>query len=361
MSESNKGSLADLLVKLDKVVGVSGDESLVAEAIRAEMSGYYHEHYEDALGNNVFIRKGKRDDLKLMLSAHMDELGFLVNYIEESGMVRFVPVGYHDDRMIIDQDLVIHTGDGPIYGITGAKPAHILTEEERKKVIPLSDIFIDVGTSERKETEKLGVKIGDFVSFNRTGYFMNGGKVFSGKSVDDRSGCAVMVEVMKRLKDEDIIPTIYAVASVQEEIGIRGAGVAAYTIKPDVALALDVTLSGGTPGVEIKDVSIQLGKGAAIKFYDWAPHNGNIGNAVPKKLTGKLVELAEANGIQYQREVLMNAGTDGWSISLSGNGVLTGVISIPSRYIHSAIGTVHMDDMENAVRLIISYIKQYGL
>ena len=355
---SEQKSLADLLVKLDNIVGVAGDEGLVAEAIREEMAGCYDSHYEDALGNNVFVKKGARDDFKVMLCAHMDELGFLVNYIEDSGLVRFVPVGFHDDRLVIDQDLTIHTSKGPVYGVTGGKPAHILTPEEQQKTVPIAQLFIDVGTSSRQETEELGVRVGDFITFNRTGFFLNGGKVYTGKAVDDRSGCTVMVEVMRRLKGERVAPTVYAVASVQEELGIRGAGPAAFGIKPDVALALDVTLSGGTPGVELKDVAIQLGKGAAIKFYDWAPKFAMIGNAVPKKLTKRLVEVAEEHKIPYQREVLMDAGTDGWSISISGSGVMTGVISIPSRYIHSAVGTVHLDDLESAVNLIVHYIKE---
>jgi putative aminopeptidase FrvX len=201
------------------------------------------------------------------------------------------------------------------------------------------------------------VQIGDYITFNRVGQFLNNGKVFTGKSVDDRSGVAVLLEVMKALKNKQIEASVYGVFSVQEEVGIRGAGPAAFGIKPDIALAIDVTLAGGIPGIEQKRMPIELGKGPAIKFFDWAPHSGMIGNSVPRRLTQKLVEAAKTGGIPYQREVLLHGATDDWSISLSGEGVATGCISLPSRYIHSATGCVHLDDLENAVKLIVQYLE----
>jgi putative aminopeptidase FrvX len=349
-------SLGDLLIKFDNAIGVAGNEGEVAAAIREEMKGCYDEHYEDALGNNVFIKKGTSDK-KLMICAHMDELGFIVGYIEENGKIRFFPIGFHDDKMVADQDLVILTEKGPVYGVTGSRPAHILTEEEKAKPTLMKDMFIDVGTNTQAETEALGVEIGNYIAFRRTGEFLNGTKVYSGKSVDDRAACAIMVEAMKRLKNEKVGPTVYAVGSVMEEIGLRGAGKAAEGIKPDVALALDVTLSGGTPGVELKDCSVQQGAGAAIKIWDWAPGTAMAGISVPPWLVKKLTEVAKKNKIPFQREVLFDGATDAWSISLSGTGVATGCISIPSRYIHSAVGTVHLDDMEGCVQLLIAFIK----
>ena len=350
-------NLSELLAVFDNALGVTGYEEEVAAALKEEMEGYYDEWSEDALGNQTFFRKGK-NDTKMLLCAHMDELGFMVSFVEDTGMVRFVPLGLHDDRMVIDQDLTIHTEKGDVQGITGGKPAHILTEEEKMKTMVIPSLFIDVGTSSREETEKLGVRAGDLISFNRAGYFLNGGTVYTGKAVDDRSGIAIMVEVMRRLqKDGADNVSVYAVGSVQEELGLRGAGVAAHRIKPDVALALDVTLAGGTPGFEPHEIPIKLGGGASIKLFDWSPGLAMLGNAVPKKLSGALIKIAEENNIKYQREILMQAATDGWSISLAGDGVLTGVISIPSRYIHSAVGVVDLCDMEACVELIVQYVK----
>ncbi|MGF9798590.1 M42 family metallopeptidase [Brevibacillus agri] len=354
---NGQSSLYQLLAELDGIPGVSGYEERVAAYIKAQLNGITDEHYADPLGNQIFIKRGRNPDLKLMLSAHMDEIGFIVHYIDEQGFVFFVPAGGHDDRMLMNQVLTIHTDKGPVHGVTGSKPAHIVTPEEAKKSIPMANIHLDLGTSSRAETESLGVRIGDFITFERKGQLLNNTRVFTGKAVDDRSGCAVMIEVMKRLRDKQPEATVYAVASVQEEVGIRGSGPAAFGIQPDVALAIDVTLAGGSPGIEPKEMPIQFGQGPAIKFYDWSLDTYH-GNAVPRRLTRKLVEVAEKANIPYQREVLLHGATDGWGISVSGTGVITGCISIPSRYIHSAIGCVHLDDMEGAVQLIVSFIEE---
>jgi endoglucanase len=218
----------------------------------------------------------------------------------------------------------------------------------------MEEMFVDVGTSSRAETEELGVRVGDLVTFARPAGLLNGTKVFTGKAVDDRSGCAVMVEVMRRLP-ADVAATVCATAAVQEELGIRGAGPAALRVKPDVALAIDVTLCGDTPGVEYSRLPIKLGAGPAIKYFDWAPAAG-YGTAVPRRLTDRLERAAEGAGIAYQREVLLGGATDAYGIQLSGTGVLTGCISVPSRYIHSAVGCVHLDDVDKAADLIVAFI-----
>lgn len=350
--------LAELLADFDSVPGVSGYEEPVAEMLQEKMDGLYDEHYGDELGNSIFVRKGKNESLKVMICSHMDELGFIVSTIEDNGLVRFAPVGFHTDRVVIGQQLEIHTDKGIVCGVTGSKPFHIMTPEEAKVVIEMKDLFIDVGTYNKVETEELGVKAGDSITFATKGHFFNNTKTYCGKSVDDRAGLAIMTEVMSRLKDEDLEAYVYAVGTVQEELGCRGAGVAAHKIQPNIALALDVTLSGGVPGVEVKDTTVLMGKGPSIGFYLWAPETACAGNVTPRRLTSKLVEIAEKNNIPYQRDVLMGAATDGWSISLSGDGVLAGSILFPSRYIHSSIGTVHLDDLEAAVNIIVNYIKQ---
>jgi endoglucanase len=346
--------LLSLLGRLDAATGVSGDESAVADVIADELAGHHDTHACDPLGNHFFTRTGNDGAPTVMLCAHMDELGFVVQHIEDEGFVRIAPVGYHDDRMVIDQDLRIHGRKGPVDGVTGAKPAHVLPPEEAKKAIPLDEMFIDVGTTNREETEELGVRVGDLVTFARPAGVLNGTRVFTGKAVDDRSGCAVMIEVMRRL-GSDIAATVCATAAVQEELGIRGAGPAALRVQPDVALAIDVTLCGDTPGVELSRLPIKLGTGPAIKYFDWAPAAG-FGTAVPRRLTDRLERVAEGAGIAYQREVLLGGATDAYGIQLSGTGVLTGCISIPSRYIHSAVGCVHLDDVDKAADLIVAFI-----
>ncbi len=349
-------TLGEYLSQLDAIHGVSGDEARVAAYMKEKLLPLSDECYADPLGNHVFVKRGTHPALKLMLAAHMDEIGFIIHYIDELGYAFITPVGIHDSRMVINQILNVQTKNGPVKAITGGKPAHIVSVEEASRPIPIEQIHLDFGTASLAETLELGVRVGDYVAFDRHGQFLNGGKLFTGKAVDDRAGCALLIEVMRRLQERQLVPTIYAVATVQEEIGIRGAGPAAYGIQPDIGLAIDVTLAGGTPGVEAKKLPIQMGKGPAIKFFDWSLKTFN-GNAVPKRLTDRLVETAEQKGIPYQSEVLLHGATDGSKISLSAGGVVTGGISIPSRYIHSATGCIHMDDLEHAVQLVVAFIE----
>ena len=345
----------DYLQELDELHGVSGDEELVANYLAEHMQPITDEYFQDNLGNLIFIKKGTDPNFKVMLSAHMDEIGYVVRYIDEKGFVYIFPVGIHDPRMAINQFLSINTSKGIVTGVTGSKPSHMVSAEEASKTIPIEQIYIDVGTSSRLETEELGVSVGDYVSFARKGQFLNGGNVYAGKSIDNRAGCAVMLQVMKDLQHLEIVPTVYAVATVQEEIGIRGAGPAAFGIEPDLALAIDVVFAGGTPGTPEQALPITMGSGPAIKFFDWSLKTFN-GNAVPKKLTNRLMSTAQKHKIPFQRDVMIAGATDGAKISLAGKGVLTGGVSIPMRYMHTAVGCVHMEDMKHTVSLIKDFI-----
>jgi putative aminopeptidase FrvX len=351
--------LTPLLAELDSIPGVSGAEEEVAEFVMDELDGCYDQFQKDALGNHFFTKEGANPQLNLMLSAHMDEVGFVIHHVDEKGFAFVTPVGLHDDRTLANQVLTVHTEGGPVQGLTGGKPAHIVSKEEAQKAPPISEIYLDFGTTSHEETEELGVRVGDYVTFERPGRLLNGGRLFTGKAVDDRAGVAVLIEVMRRLRDKSVEANVHAVATVQEEVGIRGAGPAAFRVKPDVALAIDVTLAGGTPGIEDRQLPVKLGGGPAIKFFDWAPALGMIGNNVPKKLTSRLIAVAEERGIPYQREVLFNGATDGWAMSLSGEGVATGTISLPSRYIHSAIGCVCPEDLAGAVDLISAFAEEF--
>ena len=345
--------MLDLMLKLDAARGISGYEEEVAELMQAELTPLSDEQTSDPLGNHYFTRRGAEGAPVLMLCAHMDELGFLVQHIEEEGFLRLAPVGYHDDRMLTDQVLEVAGVKGPVFGVVGTKPAHVVTAEERAKAIPLHEMFVDLGTGSREESEELGVRVGDPVTFVRTGMPLNGTRVFTGKAVDDRAGCAVMIETMRRLSERDVPATVVAVASVQEEVGLRGAGPAAFRVKPDVAIALDVTLAGDTPATDFRQLPIRLGGGPAIKYFDWAPPA--FGSAVPRRLTQRMEEAAARAQVPFQREVLLGGATDAGSIALAGAGTLTGCVSIPSRHIHSAVGVVHLGDMEQCVDLLLAF------
>lgn len=353
-------TLMESLYQLDNAFGVSGDEENVAEVLKQEMEGLYDDHIEDSLGNQLFIKYGRDREKRVLISAHMDEIGYIVNYIEDNGLVRFLPVGYHDDRTAVNQDMVIKTDSGKmVYGITGSKPFHTMAADEHEKVIRIEDLYMDLGTESREETWALGVQIGDYMGFHREGYILNNGKYYTGKSVDDRAGCAVIVEVMRRLADKDIEPTICMAGTVMEEVGMRGGAPVTNRFKPELMLALDGTLTGGTPGVEERQCSEVMGGGPGIKYYDWDPILGGTGNNVPRKLTRKLIATAEKHNIPFQREVMTGGGTDAWSASMAGEGVLAGGICIPQRYIHTAVGTVNADDMEYTVQLLLKFLEDY--
>ena len=355
-----KNTMLETLYNLDNTFGVSGNEEETAAALREEMDGLFDEHIEDPLGSQIFIKYGKDRERKIVLSAHMDEIGFIINYIEDNGVARFLPVGYHDDRAAVNQDMVVMTDSGKkVYGVTGSKPAHIMTAEDHEKVIKIEDLFVDFGTMSREETKALGVEIGDYMGFAREGYMLNGGKFYTGKSVDDRAGCAVLVEVLKRLRDTPLEPTVCMVGSVQEEVGIRSGGPLVCRLDPELFLAIDVTLTGGTPGVDLNKCSQKMGDGPGIKYYDWDPILGATGNNVPRKLTRRLIKTAQQHGIPFQREVMTGGGTDAWSAAMAGKGVLAGGVCIPQRYMHTAVGTVNMDDMEHTVQLLVNFLKEY--
>lgn len=355
-----KKNLLNTLTALDNVFGVSGDEDKVAEELRKQMEGLYDEHIEDPMGNQIFIKKGKDPDRKIVFSAHMDEIGFIVNYIEPNGFARFLPVGYHDDRTAVNQDMVVICDDGSlVYGVTGSKPAHIMTEEDHEKVVKIEELYVDFGTDSAEETRALGVEIGCYMAFNRQGYVLNNGKYYTGKSVDDRAGLAVLVEVMREIKDENLDFSVVVVGSTQEEVGMRAGGPIVNRLNPELFMAVDVALTGDTPGIEERQCSCVMGKGPAIKYYDWDPILGATGNNVPRRLTKKLVDLAKEKNIPFQREVLTGGGTDAWSAAMAGTSVLTGGISIPQRYMHTTVGTVHMDDLENTVKLTKEFILSY--
>jgi putative aminopeptidase FrvX len=346
--------MLDLMLKLDAARGISGYEEEVAELMHAELAPLSDEQTSDPLGNHYFTRRGAEGAPVLMLCAHMDELGFLVQHIEDEGFLRLAPVGFHDPRMVTDQVLEVQGAKGGVLGVVGTKPAHVVSEQERGQAIPLHEMFLDLGTTSRAESEALGVRVGDPITFARTGMALNGTRVFTGKAVDDRAGCAVMIETMRRLSERDVQATVVAVASVQEEVGLRGAGPAAFRIKPDVAIALDVTLAGDTPATDFSQLPIRLGGGPAIKYFDWVPVSG-IGSAVPRHLTRRMEEAAARADVPFQREVLLGGATDAGSIALAGGGTLTGCVSIPSRHIHSAVGVVHLGDMEQCVDLLLAF------
>jgi endoglucanase len=341
-------TFVETLEKLSNVCGVAGREEEVRRLMRDLLKPYVNEVKEDKLGNIIGIKRGGEKALKVMLAAHMDEIGLLVKTISKEGFLQFTKMGGIDDRILLAQKVIVHTEKGPLHGIVGSKPPHIQKEEERKKVIAYDELFIDIGAESQEEARKMGVKIGDPVSFDIK-FAKIGKDAVIGKAFDDRVGCAVMVETMKQIEDAKC--TVYAVGTVQEELGLRGATTAAFGIYPDVGIALDVTVAGDVPGVKEVEAPIKLRKGPSITVADY-------GLVTHPKVLRLLVDVAEENEIPYQLETGLQGSTDAARISLTREGVPSGVISTPTRYIHSPASLLSLEDAENTVKLTAAAIKK---
>ncbi len=341
-------SIVEVLEKLSNACGLAGREDEVRKIMKDSLKPYVDEISEDKLGNIIAVKKGKKSAPKVMLAAHMDEIGLFVKTISKEGFLQFTKIGGIDDRILLGQKVLVHTEMGPLHGIIGSKPPHIQKEEERKKVFTYDELFIDIGAGSQEEAKKMGVKIGDPVSFDIK-FARIGNDVVLGKAFDDRVGCAVMIEAMKMLKQTEC--TVYAVGTVQEEVGLRGATVAAFGIYPDVGIALDVTVAGDVPGVKEVEAPVKMRKGPAIEVAD-------MGLITHPKVLRLLVEAAEENNIPYQLETGLPGSTDAARIALTREGVPSGVVSVPTRYIHSPASMASLKDMENAVKLTVAALQK---
>jgi len=341
-------SLSDNLEKLSNVCGVTGREEEARKLLIKLMKPHVDEITVDKLENVIAIKKGKEGSPKVMIAAHMDEVGLMVKTITKEGFVQFAKMGGIDDRILLAQNVIIHTQKGPLQGIIGSKPPHIQKEEERKKIVTYDNLFIDIGAENLKHANKMGIKIGDPISFN-VKYSKIGKETVTGKAFDDRVGCAIMIETLKQMKNPDC--TIYAVGTVQEEVGLRGAGTATFGIDPDVGIALDVTVAGDVPGVKEFDTSLKMGKGPVLTVAD-------AGLITHPKILRLLMDTAEENKIAFQLETGLPGTTDAARMSLTRQGVPSGTVSIAVRYIHSPTGMLSVKDAENSAKLTTAAIQK---
>jgi endoglucanase len=341
-------ALSENLEKLSNACGIAGREEEVRSLMKKFLKPYVDEVKEDKLGNIIGIKKGKKNAPKVMLAAHMDEIGLLIKTISKEGFIQFAKIGGIDDRILLAQNVIVYTEKGPLHGIIGSKPPHIQKEDERKRVLAYDELFIDIGAENQEEAKKMGVKIGDPIGFD-VKFFKIGKNIVVGKAFDDRVGCVAMIEAVKRLKNAEC--TVYAVGTVQEEVGLRGATTAAFGIYPDIGIALDVTIAGDTPGVKESEAPVKMNKGPSLTVADY-------GLITHPKVLRLLVDAAEESKIPYQLETGLAGSTDAARISLTREGVPCGVISIPTRYIHSPSSLLSLDDVENAVKLTVAAIQK---
>ncbi|SEF52176.1 endoglucanase [Caloramator fervidus] len=324
----------EILKKLVSIYGPSGREDMVAEFIIDNIKDYVDEIQKDVLGNVIAIKKGKGKN-KIMLASHMDQIGFMVNFIDENGFLRFSNVGGINPYSLLFKRVVFKNG------VEG-----IIAKEQKADIKELSmkDLFIDIGVGNKEEASKK-VQVGDFAVLKSD--FKDLGDVLVGPAFDDRLGCYILIELVKNIKDTD--NDVYFVFTTQEEVGLRGAKVAAYKIQPDLAIVVDVTSTGDTPNCN--KMVVKLGEGAAIKIMD-------RGFIVHPKVKDLLVSIAEEYNIKYQFEILDLGTTDAAEIHVSKAGVPTGVVSIPTRYIHSDSEMVSKKDIEAAINLLIKVLEK---
>ena len=340
-----------LLRDLSERFGVAGFESEVRERLEELVRPHVDEMRVDPLGNLIAERRGDGGP-RLMVDAHMDEIGFMVSYIEEGGWLRIVPVGGWDARIVAAHALtILADGGGKVRGILGTLPPHILTQADREKPLALEDAFVDVGAGSAAEVEEMGIRVGSPAVIAYPFELLNGGNAVVGKALDDRAGCAVLVQTLEALAEETLGVTLFANFAVSEELGLRGARTAAAQIEPDAALALEGTVAADVPGVEPARQPTRLGAGPAITVMDQTI-------VVSPVVVRALTELAEAEAVPYQYKLPAVGGTDAGEIHLSGKGVLTGVVSVPCRYIHSPFSVLRLDDFEHTVRLTTAFVRR---
>ena len=316
------------------------------------LRNYADELRTDTLGNVIAVKKGSRGSGKVMIAAHMDEIALMVSYIEKSGHLRFQPVGGWNNVVLPGQRVTVVTDDGrKLKGVVGIKPPHVMKPDEAKQVPEIKDMFVDVGARSREEAEKLGITVGSLIVPDRTAEKLGNPDLVTGKAFDDRVGLAVMIHAFRDA--EGFEPSLYAVATVQEEVGLKGARTAAYSVAPDVALALDVTVAADVPGTSEADRVTEVGKGPAIKVMDGRGGSGLITHPEVKKL---LIRAAKEEGIPYQLEILPGGTTDATVIALNREGVPAGTVSIPTRYIHSPVEVLSLEDSVNAVKLVNAFL-----
>lgn len=345
--------IRNLLEKLSNAHGISGYEGNVREIIKQEIKSYVDEVRIDTFGNLIAIKKGKSPSV--MIAAHMDEIGLMTKYVDDEGFIRFAKVGGWFDQTLVNQRVLLHTKKGTVAGVIGSKPVHVMEDEEKKKTIEAKDMFIDVGASSKDEAMSMGVEPGVPASLDQKLVALANDRV-TGKAFDDRAGGVVLITVMQRMAEMSLEPTVMAVFTVQEEVGLKGAKTSAFGLNPDVAVAIDTCIPGDHPGIKKTDSAIRVGQGPAITVMD----AGGRGVITHPKVLEWLRETAKAKGIPYQMEVTERGTTDATAISLTREGIPSGVISVATRYIHTPVELLSLKDLRKTADLVVEAIKSVG-
>jgi endoglucanase len=329
-----------LLEKLCNASGPSGYEGEVRDIIKREVKPYVDEIKVDKMGNIIAHKKGKGK--KVLIDAHMDEVGFIILGYNSDGTLKFAPLGGINSKVAPCK--VVYIGENKIPGVIGLKPIHLQSKEEKKKNLAYKDYCIDIGANSDSEARKL-IKRGDYVVFDiKFGEFGEG--LIKGKAFDDRMGCSVLIEILKENYDCDL----YAAFNVQEEVGIRGALVAAYNVQPDIGIALEGTVCADMPNVPEHLRGTEIGKGPAISIMDRT-------SIYDSEITQSILDTAKKNDIPYQFRSVTAGGNDAGAMVMSTDGAKVAAVSVPCRYIHSSVSVASKEDYENTIKLMKVWLK----
>jgi putative aminopeptidase FrvX len=343
-------STTELLKNLTEAYGVPGYETQIRAVVRKYMEPL-GELSQDKIGSVICKKTGLSSAPKVMLAGHMDEIGFMVKQITPEGFIKFIPLGGWFDQVLLGQRVVIQTKKGDVVGVLGAKPPHLLSPDERSKVVLKKDMYIDIGATSQQEVEEAGVQQGDPIVPRSDFLLMANGKSFLSKAFDDRVGTALVVSALQALQTMDHLNTVFGVATVMEEVGLRGATTSVRAVDPDVAIVLESDIAGDVPGIKPEESSIKLGQGPTVLIYE--------ARLIPNlKFRELILQTAKEEDIPVQLSYVEGGSTDGAAIHLHGVGVPTAVMAVAARHIHSHNSIIHREDYDRAVKLLTAVIRR---
>ncbi|MFM1652016.1 M42 family metallopeptidase [Brevibacillus sp. B_LB10_24] len=341
----------EMFRELTEAPGAPGMESSVRDVMRKYIAPYADEISYDGLGSLIAKKTGNFDGPRIVIAGHLDEVAFMVTQITDNGFIKFQTLGGWWGQVMLAQRVQVQTRNGMVDGVVGSVPPHLMTPEARKKVVEIKDMFIDIGASSKKEAEEFGVRPGDAIIPVCPFTVMKNPKLMMAKAWDNRLGCAVAIEVLKRLKGVEHPNTVYGVGTVMEEVGTRGAQTVGQTLQPDIAIAVDVGIAGDTPGISPNQSASKIGAGFELTLYD-ARTIGHPG------LRDLIISTAEEEKIPYQFATVPGGGTDAGPMHLVGSGVPAVSLSVATRYIHSHASILHYDDFEYLVSILVALVKR---
>lgn len=344
--------MKQLLKKLVETPGVSGNEKQIRKTIKKEIEDHVDELKTDSFGN-LIAKKGKGDK-KLLIDAHMDQIGLSVRRIDENGFLKVTKLGGIYPVSIINQRVNVHRSEGEtITGILGTKPVHLMDKEEREngKLPKMEKMYVDIGAEDKEDAEEMGIKVGDTITYQTELEELQNNYV-TGPALDNRVGCAVAIETLKKFDEDYQLVVVFA---AQEEVGLKGAKTSVYGINPDAAIAIDTSQAGDIPGVEPDDTDNETQAGPTIDMVQ----AGGRGLITPETVKKWLIQTAEENNHEYTRTITKGGATDAAAINLIKEGIPTGSVGVPTRGLHSPVEVANIDDMKKTVNFLEDVLETF--